>query len=51
MYQWRKSLATGWTEVEMRRVVRYYSRLVWFEHIPFEEFEYLEFKREQGVLL
>lgn len=30
----------SWTECELRRMVRYYSRLRWFEHIPYEEFDY-----------
>ncbi|MFH1485655.1 MAG: hypothetical protein ABIH46_06265 [Chloroflexota bacterium] len=30
----------GWTELELRRVTRYYSRLRFLEHIPFEEYEY-----------
>lgn len=37
-------LPDAWTELEMRRVMRYYSRLSWLEHIPFAEFnpEYYE---------
>ena len=40
-------LAPGWTEKEMKRMMRYYSRLVWFHHIPYEEFSVTE----QGALL
>jgi hypothetical protein len=31
-------LAPGWTEKQIGRVVRYYSRLRWLEHIPFEDY-------------
>ena len=30
----------GWTDRELRRIVRYYSRLRWFEHIPFDDWEW-----------
>lgn len=33
-------VAPGWTEHELRRVCRYYSRLRWLEHIPFAEYVY-----------
>lgn len=32
-------IAPGWTDRELRRMMRYYSRLNWFEHIPFDEFD------------
>jgi hypothetical protein len=41
----------GWNEFEMRRIVKYYSRLAWYEHILFGDFEYLEEKQNQGILL
>lgn len=28
----------GWTETELRRMMKYYSRLRWYEHIPYDEF-------------
>lgn len=34
-------LAPGWTEIEMRRMMHYYSRLRWYEHIPFNEFVWI----------
>jgi len=33
-------VAPGWTDRELKRMMRYYSRLRWFEHIPFNDFEY-----------
>lgn len=33
-------VAKGWTEHELKRVTRYYSRLRFLEHIPFEDYEY-----------
>lgn len=33
---------SGWTEIEMRRIMHYYSRLRWLEHIPYSEFLWLE---------
>ncbi len=32
-------VAPGWTERELKRMTRYYSRLRWLEHIPFDEYE------------
>ena len=29
----------SWTEYELKRMTRYYSRLNWVEHIPYEEFQ------------
>ena len=34
-------VAEGWTEELLRKGMKYYSRLRWFEHIPFKEFKYL----------
>lgn len=31
----------NWTDRELKRMSRYYSRLAWLEHIPYDEFEYL----------
>lgn len=31
----------NWTEEEMRKMMKYYSRLRWFEHIPYDEFCYI----------
>lgn len=31
-------VAPGWTDFELKRMMRYYSRLNYFEHIPYEEF-------------
>lgn len=31
-------IAPGWTEQELRRMMRYYSRLRWLEHVPYEEY-------------
>lgn len=28
----------GWTELELKRFTRYWSRLRWLEHVPFEEY-------------
>ena len=33
-------VAEGWTERELRRMMRYYSRLNWLEHIPYEDFQF-----------
>lgn len=32
-------VAPGWTEAELRRMMKYYSRLRWYEHIPYDEFQ------------
>ena len=31
-------VASGWTDYELRRMCRYYSRLRWLEHIPFKDY-------------
>jgi hypothetical protein len=32
-------VAPGWTEAELRRMQRYYSRLAWLEHIPYADYQ------------
>lgn len=32
-------VAPGWTDFELRRTTRYYSRLRWLDHIPFEDYQ------------
>lgn len=32
-------IENGWTSVELRRMTEYFSKLRWFEHIPFEKFK------------
>ena len=32
-------VAPGWTDRELRRMMRYYSRLRWLEHIPFADYD------------
>lgn len=32
-------VAPGWTEKELRRMMQYYSRLRWYEHIPYADFD------------
>lgn len=45
-------LASGWTEAEMLKMMKYYSRLVWYESIPYDEFNHWRVdKLDQGVLL
>jgi hypothetical protein len=34
-------VAPGWSEAELRKMMKYYSRLRWLEHVPYEEFDYL----------
>ncbi|MDG6938619.1 MAG: hypothetical protein JRN42_08815, partial [Nitrososphaerota archaeon] len=31
-------VAEGWTERELAKTMRYYSKLRWLEHVPFEEY-------------
>lgn len=33
-------VSPSWTECELKRMRRYYSKLRWFEHIPYEDFDY-----------
>ncbi len=44
-------VADGWTEKELRKMMKYYSRLSWLEHIPYGDFDYLKYDKAQGVLL
>jgi len=32
-------VAPGWTGGELRRMTRYYSRLRWLEHVPYEDYQ------------
>lgn len=41
----------GWTEEELRKMVKYYSRLRWYEHIPYNEFKYREIDYRQAALI
>jgi hypothetical protein len=43
-------IADKWTELELQSMSRYYSRLNWLGHIPYEEYEHVEYKK-QGRLL
>jgi hypothetical protein len=40
----------AWTEKELRKTMKYYSRLAWLEHIPYEDFDYLQYDKRQQVL-
>ena len=33
-------VSPNWTELELKRVARYYNRLRWLEHIPYENYQY-----------
>lgn len=45
-------VADGWTDKNLRRVMRYYSRLRYFEHIPFKDYQGGEpEKTEQPVMI
>lgn len=35
-------VAPGWTELELARMMNYYAKLRWLEHIPFDDFKYRE---------
>jgi hypothetical protein len=41
-------IAPGWTDHELKRMMNYYNKLRWLEHIPYESFEYRE--REDNQL-
>ena len=43
-------VAPGWTELELARMMDYYSRLRWYEHIPYEDFEYRAREENQVTL-
>jgi len=40
--------AGGWTERELRNMVNYYSRLRWYEHIDYKDFEHWKYDKQQG---
>jgi len=46
-----RGLAPSWTDWEMKKMIKYYSRLVWYEAIPYEDFKWLEDQQNQGALL
>lgn len=43
-------VAPGWTELELMRMMNYYNKLRWLEHIPYDDFEYREDERKQIAL-
>ena len=44
-------VAPAWTERELRKTAKYYSRLIWYEHIPYNEFrEDRQYKLFEQVL-
>lgn len=43
-------VAPGWTELELARMVDYYSLLRWYEHIPYEDFKYRDREEDQVQL-
>jgi hypothetical protein len=42
-------VADGWTELELRRMMRYYSRLSWFP-CSYDDFDYLDYADLQGEM-
>lgn len=42
-------VASGWTEHELRRMMRYYNRLRFLEHVPFKEYEYGQQSRQMSL--
>lgn len=40
-------VAPGWTKDELRNMERYYSRLRYLEHVPFEEYKYGQDEQER----
>lgn len=40
----------GWTKGQLEDMVRYYSRLFFLEHIPFEEYKYKQHEQEGRLL-
>ena len=45
-------VAPGWTEKELRKMMKYYYRLGWLGNAcTYEEFDYLKYDKAQGVLL
>lgn len=43
-------IGDAWTEKELRKTMKYYSRLRFFEHIPYKEFDYLQYDKNQTEL-
>jgi hypothetical protein len=43
-------VARGWTELELARMMKYYDRLRWLEHIPYDDFEYRVGEENQEAL-
>jgi hypothetical protein len=43
-------VADGWTEKDLRNIMKYYSRLRWHEHIPYADFDYLKHDNFQEEL-
>jgi hypothetical protein len=43
-------VAPGWTDLELSRMMNYYNKLRWLEHIPYQDFEYRKDEELQGVL-
>lgn len=43
-------VAPGWDERNLRKTMKYYSRLAWLDHIPFKDFEYKEIDYRQESL-
>ena len=42
-------VAPSWTEEMLRRVMHYYSRLRWLEHIPFKDYDRSAYERRKAV--
>jgi hypothetical protein len=42
-------ISSAWTEKELKDVTRYYSRLRYLEHVPFEDYQYGSFHREEEL--
>ena len=38
----------GWTEKRMKDVMRYYSKLIWLEHVPFEQYSTSKGNKSKG---
>ena len=46
-----KYLAKGWNKIKLKDIQRYYSRLNWLGHIPFEEYDHYKFKHSNRELI
>jgi len=40
-----------WTEKELLKTMKYYSRLVWFDKIPYQDFDYIRHKDFENTIL